>query len=189
MKKIIIIFSILIGLILIADGFLYFTFKNHSQDKYKFAEEYNINEDNVFVYSNANEVYKILKDSDGIILFGELNNKWISPYASILNEVAKEMEINKIYYLDINNINDKYYDQIISLLGNNLLSDENGNSILSAPTLTVVLDGIVIGNNNLTSLETGNPDDYWSETKKEEFKNTIERLLNPYVYETCITCR
>lgn len=189
MKKILIVFSIVIGLILIVDGILYFCFKHNLNDKHVFAKEYNISSDNVYIYASENKVYNLLKNGTGVILFGNKDNKWISSYASVLNEVAKEEEIKKIYYLDISNINKKDYEKITSLLGSNLLNDEFGEGILKTPNLSVVLDGIIIGNNNLTSLETGNPKDYWSEEKIKEFKNTLKRMLKPYVYETCITCR
>ena len=48
-----------------------------SSDAKKFAEEYNeVSEDNVFVYRDADEIIKILKNGTGVVYLGFPECKW-----------------------------------------------------------------------------------------------------------------
>lgn len=189
MKRIITIFSIIIAFILIIDVCVYLHVEKDNFDRQKFSKEYNISDNNIFSYKSSKQIYNILKNKTGIILFGKKNNEWITKYSEILNEVALEKDIKEIYFLDITNQKEKNMDKIISLMGNNLISDKSGDKVLYTPNLVVVIDGIIVGNNNLTSLEKGNPADYWTEKRIKNFKESITRLLKPIYEETCITCR
>ena len=80
--------------------FIYFgTLENTTKktsDSDKFKNEYKeVNEDNVFVYLNAAETLDYIKKDNILILFGMKNNSFVGNYANILNEVAKNVGIEK----------------------------------------------------------------------------------------------
>lgn len=192
MKKIITFFSIIIALILIVDICLFINKNADKNDRFKFAKEYEITEDNIFVYRNAKEAAKILEDGTGVIFFGFSECAWCKAYVPMLNEAAIQIGLDKIYYVDIKKDrekNTKAYQEIIYYLNSNLLNDEEGNKRIYVPNLTIVVDGIVVGNNNLTSMEVGDPKEYWTEKRQNNFKTNIKNLLKPYVTETCYMCR
>ena len=69
-------------------------------DNEEFANNFSlVPEDNVFVYANATDALVIANGTKGIGLFGT-TNEWVNYYANIVNKVAKEMGIDKIYYYD-----------------------------------------------------------------------------------------
>jgi len=192
MKKIITFFSSIVALILVVDACILISRNAEKNDKFKFAKEYEMTEDNIFVYRSAKEAIKILEDGTGVIFFGFSECAWCKAYVPMLNEVAKEVGLDKIYYVDIKKDrekNTKAYQEIVSHLNNNLLTDEEGNKRIYVPNLTVVVDGIVVGNNNITSMEVGDPNEYWTKKRQNNFKATIKNLLKPYVTETCYMCR
>ena len=53
--------------------------------------------DNVFEYINATTALMVASGTKGIVLFGT-TNEWVNYYANIVNRVAKEVGIDKIYY-------------------------------------------------------------------------------------------
>ena len=151
----------------------------------KFAKEYEITENNIFVYRNAKEAAKILEDGTGVIFFGFSECAWCKAYVPMLNEAAIQIGLDKIYYVDIKKDrekNTKAYQEIVYYLNSNLLNDEEGNKRIYVPNLTIVVDGIVVGNNNLTSMEVGDPKEYWTEKRQNNFKTNIKNLLKPYHY-------
>lgn len=192
MKKIITFFSIIIVIILIVDACILVSRNAEKNDRFKFAKEYEISEDNVFVYRSASEAAEIMENGTGVIFFGFSECQWCKAYVPMLNEVAIEIGLDKIYYVDIKKDRDKNtkaYQSIVSHLNSNLLNDEEGNKRIYVPNLTIVVNGIVVGNNNITSMETGNPEEYWTNERKENFKSNIKDLLTPFVTETCYMCR
>ena len=89
-------------------------------DSEKFAKEYTeVGRDNIFVYRTANEIVNILENQTGIVYFGFPECPWCQRYVVMLNEVAKEKEINQIYYYNIKDIRTKNtpaYQEIVGLL-------------------------------------------------------------------------
>ncbi len=187
--------KILIGLIavvfLIAVGisvyFLAFK-KDNSSDAIKFKTEYesfndkkyddkekylnvNIEEDNLYVYKSDVEILDVLENQTGVVLFGFSKCPYCRSIVNILNEVAKDNKIEKIYYVDILNIRDSYeimdntavrisngsssYYKLLEKLDEYLtgyyITDENdvkyntGVKRIYAPTVVVVKNGEVIG--------------------------------------------
>ncbi len=158
---------------------------NHEEktltDAKKFAKEYKIlDEENIFKYSNSNEIIKILESKTGIIFLGYPECEWCQAYASILNEAAKEENINQIYYFNIKedrNKNTKNYEKIISLLKDYLLYDDEEKIRLYVPDVTIVKNGNIIGHNNegaLITKQDGTPNEYWTQERKENLKTTLK---------------
>lgn len=192
MKKIITIFSILIIIILLVDLNLILKRNADKNSRFKVAKDYSITEENVFIYRNAKDIIKILEDGTGAIVFCSKENEYCKYYLSYVNEASNSASLEKIYLVDITkdkNRNSKSYQKIVSLLHNNLLKDTSGNRQIYIPNLTVVLNGMIIGNNNLSAMETVKPTEYWTKERETNFKKTVERLISPLVNKTCYACR
>ena len=152
----IILFVIFIAL------FIYFgTLENTTKktsDSDKFKNEYKeVNEDNVFVYLNAAETLDYIKKDNILILFGMKNNSFVGNYANILNEVAKNVGIEKIYYYD-------------------------GSKNIYAPSLLVKNDGIITYFDDEDAIVHGetNANDYFDNYRTNLKKITLKSVLEDY---------
>lgn len=174
--------------------FIYIYFEGKETDSQKFEEEYReIEKDNLFVYKTGEEIIKILENGTGIVYLGFPECPWCQAYVPTLNEVAKEQGIKEIYYFDIKNDrsnNTENYQKIVSLLEEYLNFDNEGNKRIFVPSVTVVLNGKIIGYNDETSLISGeiSPEDYWTDEKKEELKTTLTNIIIPISNLVCSSC-
>lgn len=153
----------------------------------KFNNIYNlVSEDNLYVFSNATEVLKILNGRSGIILMGFPLNVWTKYSANILNDVAKEEGIDKIYYYDFLKDREESngtYETIVNKLDVYITVDDEGTKDLHAPTILIVKDGEIIGYFDDTSTIKGvvTPEDYYNEYQtnlvREKYKTAILEYL------------
>ena len=126
----------------------------------------NVSKDNVFKYVSAVEVNAALKDS-AIIFMGYPENIWSGYYANILNQAAKDAGIKEILYYDFyqdrENRNATYQSIVLSL-SNYLMTLDNGEQEIYAPSLVVVKNGKILAFDNETSFVKGNiePKNYWT---------------------------
>ena len=167
--------------------------KENLTDAQKFAKEYtNVSEDNVFVYSTVDEIIDILGSGTGIIYLGSKDNIWSQAYVKYLNEVAKEVGIEKVYYLDIievqKNNTDKYL-KIVESVKDYLQYDDNGERVISVPTVIGMNKGFVVGFNDETAWNTkgySKPEEYWKEEEISKLKNRLSEMANATKF--CIDC-
>jgi len=76
--------------------------RKEMSDSEKFALEYPlVGSDNIFTYRNASEAADILEKGRGIVFIGFKECPWCQQYAVYLHDVAREMEVEKIFYCDI----------------------------------------------------------------------------------------
>ena len=195
-KKLIIIVS---AIIIIGGGILlYFVLnnKNNENDNVRFAKEYadsQVGEDNVFVYKNIDEIINILKYGTGVVYLGFPECPWCQAYVKYLNETAKDANIEKIYYFNIledRKNNTEKYQEIVSILGDNLQRDDEGNLKVFVPNVSFVVNGKIIGNDYETSLDTKGfekPSDYWTEEEVSELENTLSGYMKE-VYKVLYSC-
>lgn len=195
-KKLIIIVS---AIIIIGGGILlYFVLnnKNNENDNVRFAKEYansQVGEDNVFVYKNIDEIINILKYGTGVVYLGFPECPWCQAYVKYLNETAKDANIEKIYYFNIledRKNNTEKYQEIVSILGDNLQRDDEGNLKVFVPNVSFVVNGKIIGNDYETSLDTKGfekPSDYWTEEEVSELENTLSGYMKE-VYKALYSC-
>ena len=119
-KKHYIIISIIV--LILVGGILFFILNKDKEesDNIKFSKEYTeVGEDNVFVYRTAEEVIKLIKHGTGVLYLGFPECPWCQTYSKYLNEVAKEVGVDKIYYYNIledRTNNTEVYQEIVSLL-------------------------------------------------------------------------
>ncbi len=161
--------------------------KDVDSEAKKFSQIYNlVDNDNVFVFSNATEVLNILNGRSGIVLFGFPTNKWVNYTASVLNEVAKELNISKIYYYDFLKDRDESngtYETIVNKLKTYVLVNDEGVSDILAPTILIVKNGMVLGYIDDTSIIRGplTPEEYYSDTERSLVKDKIKNILLNYL--------
>jgi len=186
-------------LVLLVGGVLFFTQdkENVETDAEKFAKEYTeVSEDNVFVYRSAEEVIKLLKHGTGVVYLGFPECPWCQTYVKYLDEVAVEVGIDKIYYYNIledRTNNTEVYQEIVSLLGDSLQYDDEGNHRIYVPNVSFHVNGEIIGSDCETSKDTkgfDTPAEYWTEEEVEELKNKLTTYMEE-VYTSsnmCTTC-
>lgn len=197
-KKII---GIIIGVLLLLGigTILYFHFTKEKNvvitDAEKFALEYSsVTSDNVFVYRSEDEIIKILENGTGIVYLGFPECPWCQKYVTYLNEVAKESGISCIYYLNILEMrknNTENYQKIVSLLGDNLLFDDEGNPRVYVPDVTAVVKGEIVGHDNQSSVvteEDGTPEEYWTEKKVSKLKTKLKKMMEATCETACTSC-
>lgn len=155
---------------------------------------------NPFVYKTGKEIVEIMQSEDAYILFGYASCPLTRAAIEVLIEIAKEENIDKIYYVDIKNMRDEYvpgegiipeqtkegteaYYEILNIFGSKLdkyyvASDDNfylfdtGVTRLLSPTLVAVSKGKVI------SMHAELTDDY--EENSELTEEEKEELSKDY---------
>ncbi len=185
-------------LVIIIGIILFFSFKNREvKDNVKFANEYDsVSEDNVFVYKNIDEIIKIMEHGTGVVYLGFPECPWCKAYVKYLNDVALDVGIDEIYYCNIledRTNNTDNYKKIVSLLGDNLQYDKEGNLRIFVPNVSFHIDGEVIGNDYETSLDTrglSSAVEYWTEDEvsdlKERLTSYMERVFKKL--NSCTDC-
>ena len=192
-KNIIVTVIVSIALVLLIGFGLYFFLNKEESDNVRFAKEYGIDNENVFVYRSAEEIIKILENGTGIVYLGFPECPWCKAYVNYLNEVAREEDIEKIYYYNIledRKDNTENYKKIVSLLEENLLYDEEGNRRIYVPDVSFILNGEIIGHDNETSVITEDitPKDYWSEDKINNLKEKLRTYMKEINDSSCSSC-
>lgn len=191
--------GIIIGLALIIVVAIIFRIGNpiekRETDNQKFAKEYTeVEEDNVFVYRDINQIIKILENGRGVVYLGFPECPWCQRYVKYLNEVAKDIGINKIYYYNIKEDrknNTEEYQQIVSLLEDYLQYDEEGNKRIYAPSVITIDSSEIIGFDDETAWDTKGhekPSDYWTEDEVKDLKEKLEKMMNPVNDNLCTNC-
>jgi len=173
-------------------------YDSQSTDSARFALEYPlVGNDNIFVYRNANETADILENGRGIVFIGYKECPWCQQYAVFLNEVARGMEIEQIFYCDIREDrerNSESYRRIIGILSGYLQYDDEGRQRLYVPDLTIVSRGRIITHDFETSLDTHGynmPQEYWNDERVEALKERLREgidILKQIIRNSCNTC-
>lgn len=155
-------------------------------DAEKFQAEYpGVSPDNVFVYKSASEIIDILKTGTGLVYLGFPECPWCQKYSVYLDEVAREQNLEKIYYYNVRQIradNTPLYQEMVRLIGENLDKDQDGNPRIFVPDLTTIKDGKIIFHDNSTSLNTsedGTPAEWWTEERVNSFKDKLKKMIEP----------
>ena len=182
-------------LLLIASLVVYFVFikKDNNTDNIKFSKEYtSVSKDNIFVYRSKDEIINILEHGTGIVYLGFPECPWCMAYVPLLNEIAKNEGIEKIYYYNIREDrknNTEFYQKVVSILNDYLNYDEEGKKRIFVPNVTFVKEGKIIFNDNETSLiSEGTPSEYWTEEKKTLFNEKFRKNINELLDDVCTSC-
>ena len=110
----------------------------NSDDGIRFQEEYsslngktsaegieypnvNLDSNNLYYYASENEIIEVLKSKTGVVYLGFPECKWCQAYVKFLNEIAKDRNIDKIYYYNIREDrtnNSENYQKIVKCMMN-----------------------------------------------------------------------
>ena len=182
------IYILIIILLLVLAGVLLFLILSKPEEKkkvkvsdaLKFSKEYTeVSKDNDYEYRTSEEILKIMKNGTGVVYLGFPECPWCQTYVKYLDEVAKEVGIEKIYYYNVledrtNNTED--YKEMLKVLGDNLQTDDEGNPRVFVPNVSFHIDGEVIGNDCETSKDTKGfkkPEEYWNDDEVKDLKEKL----------------
>lgn len=171
--------------------------------KYRSVE---IKEDNPFIYKSADELADMIKEKETfIVYFGFKSCPWCRSVITTLIDVADELDIDKVYYVDVKDIRDTIeinkdgkiettkkgsdgYYRLINLLDNVLeeytLTNEDGKEVsaeekrIYAPNIVAVVKGKAV--DLTTGISSEQTDGYMELTDKmlDDTKNKITKVLS-----------
>ena len=219
-------FIIIIVCALSVIGLCVYAIANHKEikvtDAVKFKQEYEslnglvnennekeylnveIEEENPIIYKSGQEILDIMKNEDAIIYFGFAACPWCRNAVPVLLETAKELNVDKIYYVDILDMRDTYkfsgsiepeqtkkgtdaYYSILKILDKKLekfyVTDDAGNMYdtgvkrLYAPTVVSMSGGKVKGFHVATVESQKDPYKALDDKQKEELKTAYKDLI------------
>jgi len=164
-------------------------------DSEKFVLEYPlVGSENIFVYRTAEQTVQILERGTGIVFFGFKECSWCQLYAVFLNDTAKEMKMQRIFYCDIREDranNTESYQRIVSILSGLLQYDDEGRQRVYVPDVTIVESGNIIGRDFETSKDTlgyESAQEYWNEERVAALKNRFRDGMNQIASKSCNSC-
>lgn len=165
-------------------GYLAVINKDSNADALKFKEEYealngtvvyedikysnlDISENNPIKYSNYDEIIDVIENKSGIIYLGFPECPWCRSALPVLFDVAKDNDINTIYYLNILNDRDSYVVEDGELVYE---TDEDGNEKKGVEGYFKLLEAL---DEHLT--------DYVISYEDEEYETGEKRIYAPTV--------
>ncbi len=180
------IYIVLFLIMMVSFVYLSEKYASNSERKiYKMNDYYeNINNDRYQVVT-SNELMPLLREGQNIIFIGSSPSAYSKKYIEELDSVFNDLKIDKVYYFDIDS--DKYqrnanYYEILDLLKGYLITTDDSNDNLYAPSLYIIKDGQVMYYNidTVATKNTQSVDDYWNVEQKVIFKGEITNALNKY---------
>lgn len=176
-KRICVIILMLFVVVLIVFAILWFNgiVGNYiSEDEKRFKSEYEslndvINEDdelaylkiklpkkNNIKYSNISEIVDIFNsDGDAVIYFGYPSCTYCRNAVQVLCNTVKKTKLKTIYYLDVEENNDRY-KELIDIMGNKFTVDDKGVELYT-PLVVFVANGDIVSHNKGTLFSQKTP--------------------------------
>lgn len=201
--------------------------ENELPDNLKFKEQYEslndkkdkvgnnylkviIAENNPIIYKTDREILDILTNETAIIFFGYESDPWSRNVIDPLLQMAKDNGIDKIYYVNIENIRDTYkivdgkvemekkgtdaYYKILDFLGDKLDTyyiyeknkKYNTKSLrLEAATVISVKDGKILGYHNGTINDQSDPYIPLTTKQREDMLDIYQKIYEPINKNFC----
>ena len=151
----------------------------------KFSKIYNlVDDDNIYAFSNASDILNIINNKSGVILFGFPQNKYVNKYASILNKISKEYNIDKIYYYDFLKDREESngtYQTIVKKLSVYVPLFDDGEQNITAPTIVIVKNGSVVAYFDINIKGNISPEIYYNENQVAIITEEIKTALSEYI--------
>ncbi len=165
--------------------------------------EVSISKDNPIVYSNYDEIFKLLEEGSGVIYFGFPECPWCRNLVPNMLEAAKDVGVDKIYYFNNKKDRDtlelkdgevvtkeegtkdykKLLEKLDSVLSEYVLEDEDekevktGEKRLYYPSIVVVKDGKIVDFHEGTLDSQKNPKIELTEEQKKELVETLSKKM------------
>lgn len=186
MKKILSILSCLVLLVVITG-----CGSNNNDDALKFKSEYealnsssvkmDISENNPIKYASFDEIVEVLTKGTGVVYFGFPGCPWCRNVIPVLFDVAKENNVDTIYYFnprEIRSNGDEAYQKLTTILNDYLEESDEGVKTLYVPDVYFVKDGKIMGNHLSTVSSQTDPYTALTEEQTLELKNIYQELFN-----------
>lgn len=202
-------------------GLCVFVIANHKEvkltDGQKFKEEYesynngkyeennkklfkvSIDEDNPMIYKTGKEILDVLNKEKAYVFFGFATDPNTRNVIETLLESAKEEDVDKIYYVDIESMRDEYefdgsiipkqtakgtdaYYKILDFFGTKLekyfVPDKNGNLYSTSVTRLETATLIAVDNHKIKDMHVGTNENHTDIFKKlsNEEKESLEDI-------------
>lgn len=141
-------------------------------DAEKFANEFNISKKNPFVYAKYKDIENIFQ-AEGIIFFANSDDEKSLKAAEILNEVLKDVQVEKIYYY-----NPKKKEKEIT----KYLKKENKEYQLSLPLLISIKEKKIVGYSNDLSNEKELSEEKLTKKKRNQIKKKYKKIISSKEY-------
>lgn len=117
----------------------------------------NIPSNNVLKYSSSEEILKIFENgSDAVVYFGYATCLYCRTAIQVLCDTAKNTELDAIYYLDVYEKDNKY-DELLNMLGDELVENTDGKKNIISPLVIFIVDGKVASYNKGTLFSQDDP--------------------------------
>ena len=176
-----VLFSLIIG------AFIYLSNKYESLSRAKiidFNYYYKDLDGDYYHIVNAKNLISFTKEGRHLIFIGNSNSKWSIKYAEILTDILKEMNVEAGYYdirIDKIQKNSNYYE-LLEVFKNNLISTDNADNNIMAPSFYIIVNGSIKYYNidTVTMKNKANTKDYWTKERKEAFKKEIKNNIKRY---------
>ncbi len=138
---------------------------------------------NLLDNKSVDEIVNILNNKTGVVFICNPKSDWCQYYAYLLNDVAIDRGIDKIYYTNIaeeRNMNSNKYQRLVNALKDYIYTDDTNTKRVYMPNMTVVKDGKILANDNETSIITSGitAQEYWNESNTFTFKEKISNYIN-----------
>ena len=171
-----------------ACAFVYLSEKyasNSERKIYKINDYYSENKNEYYEVISGTKMISLLRNGKNIIFIGSSSSIYSQKYIEEIDEVFNKLKIDKVYYYDLNN--DKYqknsnYYEIKELLKGYLVTTDDSDTNLLAPSLYIIDNGKVLYYNIETSAMKNNEtiENYWSEEQEFIFQGEITNAINKY---------
>ena len=163
---------------------------NNVAQNIRFYREYpSVSENNVYYYATYDEVVDMFTKGTGIVFFGFASCPWCQVYAPVLDEVAREYGVEKIFYLNIKEMRDENtdeYKKLVEFTSGYLEIDESGQKRIFVPDTYFIKEGKIVGHNNSMSLISGiDANKYFNEERRKELKADFIRLIEKIYGPIC----
>ncbi len=154
-----------------------------STDSIRFKNEYSlVDDDNIYKYATYTNIIDTIEKETGIIYLGFSSCTLCKEIVPLLDEVAKEKDVDSILYYDFKDMRDnntQEYQDLVELLYDYIDEDDEGNKRITAPTVIFVnngnIVGVYIGTINSDSEEIITDDE--KEALKDNFSDLIDKML------------
>ena len=150
-------------------------------DKDKKYPEVDIS-DNKFEYTDINEIIKVFDNKDdAVIFFGYPSCLYCRTAIQVLHDTSMGTEIDKILYLNVEEIKDGY-DVLLGKLDNKFKVVESGEEIIYSPLVMFIADGKIATYHEGTLFSQYSPysklDQSQIDGLSEIFRNGINDVVN-----------
>lgn len=140
--------------------------------------EVNLPTDSTIVYISLKDIVNIIENEDAYIYISSPTCPYCMATVEILIEVAKELNIEKIYYYDNSNevVTDEYNEIMEKLQEKNIVSENSqGTKIFGIPLLLKVSNGEIISKVRGVSYKLTENQSVYDELNEEQKKLVYDR--------------